>query len=148
MPKVTAEFFKVVRVDIRGEKREFPKVRDDGGLVGEFLKFLIDNKIDQCFMSTSGGGVCVGYFFEDAIPAIRAFLESKGVEVSPIYEGFEDETEVKSIDEVTLGIECPNCHKPSGSPCLSGHQETMLGFRFCKERVKRAQEIVDGPSQG
>lgn len=68
--KCTAEFTKLVLVELRGQKH--PKGGyyrpNDGGLYGRYLKWSTDNKIYSERTLESGGGVMIGLFSpEDAL---------------------------------------------------------------------------------
>lgn len=89
MPKVTADFCKLVRVTIRGEKREDPSrylLPDDGGIVHDFTVWCDQYGIEPEFVLTSGGGRKVALFWEQHIPAVRKWLAERGVELSPVYD--------------------------------------------------------------
>lgn len=80
MPKVTFSMPPVVAVKIRGEGGRFPVMPDDGGIVGKFLKWTIDNEVVPVVMSGfSGGGGHLGFYAPQDAKAIKKWLEENGV---------------------------------------------------------------------
>lgn len=80
MARVTYTTQKAVRVEIRGEPREFPVVPFDDGLVSKFLAWSLEQRIYPVTRGgVSGGGIHVSYYDEADIPAIENWLRSEGV---------------------------------------------------------------------
>ena len=80
-PRVTFSITEIIAVRIRGEKREFPQVPADDGLVGRFLKWCIEQDIGRLpGAGFSGGGGHLGFYYKDDLPRISAWLaENKAV---------------------------------------------------------------------
>lgn len=78
MTKCTSELTFVVRVEVTGEKREFPLVPDDGGLVQRLQEWLFVNKIIPAVRGgESGGGRYIAYHTEEDAKRIATWLEEK-----------------------------------------------------------------------
>lgn len=80
MSKCSYELTEVVRVEVTGKKREFPMVPDDGGLIGELLQWLWDNKIHSAVPGgESGGGRHIAYYTKENAIKIREWLDDRKV---------------------------------------------------------------------
>jgi len=80
--KVTGSMCEVVCVMIKGEGNEKTSVLNDNGVVGELLKFLIEQKICSVIRAGhSGAGQYQGFFNHEDAHKIRIWLERKGVEI-------------------------------------------------------------------
>lgn len=76
---VTFSALSVVAVRIRGERREFPRMPEDNGIVGHFLQWMIKNDIhDMGISGHSGGGSFLGFFEAEDVPAIKKWLSENG----------------------------------------------------------------------
>jgi hypothetical protein len=85
MPKVTFTTFPLICVSIKGEARassgRFPQIPDDGDLVSEFNRFLLDEKIEPIIPGGhSGGGSFLGFFTAKDAAKIEAWLVQKKVQ--------------------------------------------------------------------
>jgi len=86
-PKVKATVLSLVQVRIEGEKPKgktgLPVIRDDGGLVHEFLQWQLDSGVLGVARAGghSGGGSFCGYFYPEEAGAVAAWLREHGVEV-------------------------------------------------------------------
>jgi hypothetical protein len=78
--KCTASFTKCVCVELKGEPHPsgFPYMPDDGGLINEFLRWSLDNKIFTIVRAGSaGGGTYMGFYSEEDAEKIREWLKEK-----------------------------------------------------------------------
>lgn len=68
----------LVCICIKGKSLGEGYVRDDGGLVGRFLKWQFDNEVYSVRGGSSGGGQYVGYFDPEDADRIKEFLKAEG----------------------------------------------------------------------
>jgi hypothetical protein len=78
-PKVTFSVSTVVAVRIRGEGGDGYYIPDDGGLVGRFQKWCLEEEIHSAIRAGfSGGGGLLGFYFPDDANKIFTWLTSNG----------------------------------------------------------------------
>lgn len=85
MPKVTFTSQAVVCIHITGEKVDHPHFLccpKDGGLVARFLDFMLKEKIFPVYgmPRRSGAGQFFGFFADEDVARIEAWLVEQGVE--------------------------------------------------------------------
>lgn len=80
MAKVTWAKGQVWRVRITGEEQNFIGEHDDNGLVIEFLKFLRRAHINPAERGKIGIGTYTGFFEEEDMPRIEAWLKYHNIE--------------------------------------------------------------------
>ena len=80
MANVTFTTLPVVWISIRGERRPFPQIAEDGGLHQRLAEWLTREQIDPIIRSGSAGGgrSYQGYLPEDAAK-VTAWLKEQGV---------------------------------------------------------------------
>ncbi len=79
--KMKLDIIPTIMLDFRGVSLGEGKVRDDDGILGDFLEFCMDNDI-SCLRGGGGmigGGCCVRYHRPDDLDKIVKWFEEQGI---------------------------------------------------------------------
>ena len=81
-PRVTFTASPVVWVVIKGEERDEYETRDDGGLIGRFMAWMLKERVFQSRAGggTVGGGVFMGAFAPADAERVIDWLRAEGVD--------------------------------------------------------------------
>lgn len=81
-PRVTFSAVPVICLRIRGEKREFPTIPNDDGIVKKFMDWMDENDVHPFINQQTGGGGCLIFFEADDfdIDALKEVLKELGAE--------------------------------------------------------------------
>ena len=77
--KILVDLIPTLMLDFRGIPLGEGMIRDDDGIVSDFLKFCMDNEIYCLRGGSSGGGCCVRYHRPDDLEKIVKWFEEQGI---------------------------------------------------------------------
>ena len=78
--KMKLDIIPTLMLEFRGVSLGDGMIREDDGIVSDFLKFCMDNEIYCLRGGSSGGGCCVRYHRPDDLDKIVKWFEEQGIE--------------------------------------------------------------------